>query len=106
MLKFKNKSILLDKDGFEITIQQALAKIRRLRKARARDPELFELNGGSLDLLLLYQHMEQAKKWNGKKNCQQFRALWQKHPYITLEGCPYFSKTERIDFYAKTENTR
>jgi hypothetical protein len=71
MSKFRNKvfkSILLDKDGFEITIQQALAKIRRLRKARAKDPELFELNGGSLDLLLLYQYMEQAKKWNGEKN--------------------------------------
>jgi hypothetical protein len=71
MPKFRNKvfkSILLDKDGFEITIQQALAKIRRLRKAKAKDPELFELNGGNLDLLLLYQHLEQYKKWNGKKN--------------------------------------
>ncbi|MEM3641476.1 MAG: hypothetical protein QXU45_09610 [Candidatus Bathyarchaeia archaeon] len=68
MSKFKNKSILLDKDGFEITIQQALAKIRRLRKLKAKDPELFELNGGSLDLLLLYQHVEQYIKWNGKKN--------------------------------------
>jgi hypothetical protein len=71
MPKFRNKvfkSILLDKDGFEITIQQALAKIRRLRKAKAKDLELFELNGGSLDLLLLYQHVEQLKKWNGKKN--------------------------------------
>jgi hypothetical protein len=75
MHKFGNKifeSILLDKDGFEITIQQALAKIRRLRKARAKDPELFEFNGGSLDLLLLYQHMEQLKKWNGKKNKSKF----------------------------------
>jgi hypothetical protein len=68
MLKFKNKSILLYKDEFEITIQQALAKIRRLRKARAKDPELFELNGGSLDLILLYQHVEQYKKWKGKNN--------------------------------------
>jgi hypothetical protein len=71
MPKFKNKvfkSILLDRNGFEITIQQALAKIRRLRKAKAKDPELFELNGGSLDLLLLYQHVEQLKKWNGQKN--------------------------------------
>jgi hypothetical protein len=69
MPKFRNKvfeSILLDKDGFEITIQQALAKIRRLRKAKAKDLELFELNGGSLDLLLLYQHVEQLKKWNGR----------------------------------------
>jgi hypothetical protein len=67
MPKFRNKvfeNILLDKDGFEITFQQALAKIRRLRKARAKDPDLFELNGGSLDLLLLYQHMEQLKKKN------------------------------------------
>lgn len=68
MTKFKNKSILLDKDGFEITVQQALAKIRRLRKAKARDQELFELNSGSLDLLLLYQHVEQLKKWNEQKN--------------------------------------
>jgi len=71
MPKIRNKvfkSILLDKDWFEIAIQQALAKIRRLRKAKAKDPELFELNGGSLDLLLLYQHVEQLKKWKGKKN--------------------------------------
>ncbi|MCS7113975.1 MAG: hypothetical protein RMJ15_09770 [Nitrososphaerota archaeon] len=70
MPKFRNKvfkNILLDKDGFEITIQQALAKIRRLKKLKAKDPELFELNGGSLDLLQLYQFAEQAKKWNGKK---------------------------------------
>jgi len=71
MPKIRNKvfkSILLDEDGFEIAIQQASAKIRRLRKAKAKDPELFELNGGSLDLLLLYQHVEQLKKWNGQKN--------------------------------------
>jgi hypothetical protein len=70
MPKFRNKvfkSIFLDKDEFEITFQQALAKIRRPRKARAKDPELFELYGGSLDLL--YQHVEQQqRKWNGKKN--------------------------------------
>jgi hypothetical protein len=58
----------LDRNGFEITIQQALAKIRRLRKAKAKDPELFELNGGGLDLLLLYQHVQHYRKWNGKKN--------------------------------------
>ncbi len=68
MPKFKNKDILLDKDGFEITILQALAKIRRLRKLKAKDPELFKLNGGSLDLLLLYQHVEQLKKWSEQKN--------------------------------------
>jgi len=35
------------------------------------------------------------------KICQLLRASWSKHPYVTLEGCPYFSRTERIDFYAK-----
>ena len=35
------------------------------------------------------------------KICQLLRALWLKHPYVTLEDCPYFSKTERIDLYAK-----
>ncbi|MGQ9507510.1 MAG: hypothetical protein ACUVTB_06625 [Candidatus Bathycorpusculaceae bacterium] len=34
--------------------------------------------------------------------CQLLRALWLKHPYVTLEGCSYFSRTERIDRYAKT----
>ena len=75
MPKFRNKvfeSILLDKDGFEITIRQALAKIRRLRKAKAKDPELFELNGGSLDLLLLYQHVEQAKNGTERKMKLEF----------------------------------
>jgi len=53
MPEFRNKvfeSIISDKDCFEITIQQALAKIRRLRKARAKDQScsrLFELNCGS-----------------------------------------------------------
>jgi len=36
------------------------------------------------------------------KICQLLRALWLKHPYVTLEGCPYFSRNERIDFYAET----
>ena len=35
------------------------------------------------------------------KICQLLRALWHKYPYVTLEGCPYFSQTERIDLYAK-----
>jgi hypothetical protein len=35
------------------------------------------------------------------KICQLLRAFWRKHPYVTLEGCPYFSQTERIDFYAE-----
>jgi len=35
------------------------------------------------------------------KVCQLLRAFWHRRPYVTLEGCPYFSKTERIDLYAK-----
>ena len=66
----KIKSILLDKEGFTITARQAQSKIQTLRKAKARDPELFELNGGSLDLLQLYQYIEQAKKWNGTSQCK------------------------------------
>jgi hypothetical protein len=71
MPKIKNKglkSVLLDRNGFGITVQQALARIRNLRKAKTRNPELFELNGGSLDLLLLYQFVEQHEKWNGEKS--------------------------------------
>jgi len=59
------KSILSTKEGFTITVRQAQSKIQTLRKAKAKDPELFELNGGSLDMLQLYQFMEQTKKWNG-----------------------------------------
>ena len=66
----KIKSILLDKEGFTITARQAQSKIQTLRKAKTRDPELFELNGGSLDLLQLYQYIEQAKKWNGTNKCK------------------------------------
>ena len=74
MPKIKNKAlgdILLDRDGFEITISQASGGIRRLRRAKARDPELFELNGGSFDdLRQLYQFIEQTKKWNGTHKCK------------------------------------
>ena len=35
------------------------------------------------------------------KICQLLRAFWSKQPHVTLEGCRYFSKTERIDIYAK-----
>jgi hypothetical protein len=66
MPKIKNKpsesARLLHRDGSEITIQQALTKIHSLRKAKAKDPELFKLNGGSHNLLLLYQHIQQAKR--------------------------------------------
>jgi hypothetical protein len=66
----KTKSILLDKEGFTVTVRQAQSKIQTLRKAKARDPELFELNGGTLDLLQLYQFVEQTKKWNGTSLCK------------------------------------
>lgn len=71
MEKIKNKtrkSVLQDKNGFTITIRQAQWKIRSLRNAKAKDPELFELNGGSLDLLQLYQFVQEEKKWNGEKS--------------------------------------
>jgi len=61
------KSILQTKEGFKITTSQALAKIRSLRRWKARDREYFELNGLWHDLLLLYQFIEQEKKWNGEK---------------------------------------
>jgi len=38
-----------------------LSNFGELRKARVKDPELFELKRGSLDLLLLYQHVEKLK---------------------------------------------
>jgi hypothetical protein len=66
----KIKSILLDREGFTVTVRQAQSKIQTLRKAKARDSELFELNGGSLDLLQLYQFVEQAKKWDGTSLCR------------------------------------
>jgi len=62
-----SKNILLDKEGFEITVRQALAKIRNLRKWKAKDPEFFELNGLWHDLLQLYQYIEEAKKWSREK---------------------------------------
>jgi len=65
--KIKSESILQTKEGFSITVQQALAKIRSLRRWKARDPEFFELNGLWHDLLQLYQFIEQEKKWNGEK---------------------------------------
>ncbi|MCL6579360.1 MAG: hypothetical protein K6T73_08240 [Candidatus Bathyarchaeota archaeon] len=33
------------------------------------------------------------------KICQQLRTLWLKHPYITLEGCPYFNTSETMERY-------
>jgi len=61
------KSILLDKNGYCITVRQAAWRIRYLRSKKAKDPELFELNGGSHNLLLLLQYVQETKKWNGEK---------------------------------------
>jgi len=67
MSKIKNGNVLLDKDGFEITVRQALARIRSLRKWRERDPEFFELNGLWHDLLLLEQFVKLYGRWNREK---------------------------------------
>jgi hypothetical protein len=37
------------------------------------------------------------------KICQLLRAFWNKHPYVTLEGCPYFSKMETMERYLRAE---
>jgi len=65
--KIKSKSVLQTKEGFNITVRQALARIRSLRRWKTKDPEFFELNGLWHDLLQLYQFIQQAKKWNGEK---------------------------------------
>jgi hypothetical protein len=57
----KNGNILTDKEGYTLTPQQAQWKIRSLKTAKQRDPELFELNGGDLDLLQLQQHIQLSK---------------------------------------------
>jgi hypothetical protein len=31
------------------------------------------------------------------KICRLLRAFWRSHPYVTLEGCPYFSETESME---------
>ena len=66
-IKIKSESILQTKEGFTITVQQALAKIRSLRSWKARDSEFFELNGLWHDLLQLYQFVQEEKKWNGER---------------------------------------
>jgi len=37
------------------------------------------------------------------KICQLLRALWNKHPYVTLEGCPYFSASENMERYLRAK---
>lgn len=46
-------------------------------------------------------YTRQKEQLTPLKICQQLRALWHSKPYVTLEGCPYFGETERIDRYAK-----
>ncbi len=46
-------------------------------------------------------YTRQREQLTPLKICQQLRALWLSKPYVTLEGCPYFAETERIDRYAK-----
>jgi hypothetical protein len=63
----KSKSILLDKEGFEISLEKAVWKIFALKRLKKRDPELFEANGCWHDLLLLEQFVKLYGKWNGEK---------------------------------------
>jgi len=69
MPKFRNKvfkSVLLDKEGFEISLKKALWKISALQRLKKRNPELFEINGCWHDLLLLEQFVKFYGKWNGE----------------------------------------
>ena len=47
------------------------------------------------------RYTRQKEQLTPLKICQQLRVLWLSKPYVTLEGCPYFAETERIDRYAK-----
>jgi len=70
MPKIKNKvskNVLLDKDGFEISLKKALWKISALRRLKKRNPELFEVNGCWHDLLVLEQFVKFYGKWSGEK---------------------------------------
>jgi hypothetical protein len=84
--------------------------MRKLSKSKIQEPKLCP-NCPLISLLPIITanricYTREKEQLTPHKICQKLRALWQKHPYITLEGCPYFSKIERIDFYAQTENTR
>ncbi len=46
-------------------------------------------------------YTRQREQLTPLKICQQLRALWLSKPHVTLEGCPYFVESERIDRYAK-----
>ncbi len=61
-------NVLVDKDGFEISLKKALWKIYSLRGLKKKNPELFEVNGCWHDLLLLEQFVKSYGKWNREKN--------------------------------------
>jgi hypothetical protein len=63
----KNILIELRERSRKLDIIRCLRRLRYLRKLKIRDPEFFELNGGSLELIMLYQHLQIVKKWNGVK---------------------------------------
>ena len=50
-------------------------------------------------------YTRQKEELTPLKICQLLRAFWNRHPYVTLQECPYFSETERVDFYVKTAET-
>jgi hypothetical protein len=79
--------------------------MRKLSKSKTQEPKLCP-NCPLLSLLPIITaskvtYTREKEQLTPHKICQLLRALWLKHPYVTLEGCPYFSKTERIDIYAK-----
>jgi hypothetical protein len=80
--------------------------MRKLFKSKTQEPKLCP-NCPLLHLLPVITasrvtYTKEKEQLTPHKICQLLRALWLKHPNVTLEDCPYFSKTERIDLYAKT----
>jgi hypothetical protein len=80
--------------------------MRKLSKSKTQEPKL-RPNCPLISLLPIITanriiYTKEKEQLTPHKICQLLRALWLKHPYVTLEGCPYFSKTKRIDSYAKT----
>jgi hypothetical protein len=79
--------------------------MKKLSKSKTQEPKLCP-NCPLLSLLPIITasratYTREKEQLTPHKICQLLRALWLKHSYVTLEGCPYFSKTERIDIYAK-----
>jgi hypothetical protein len=79
--------------------------MRKLSKSKIQEPKLCP-NCPLISLLPIITanritYTKEKEQLTPQKICQLLRALWLKHPYVTLESCPYFSKTEKIDIYAK-----